>query len=136
MRVTKVMREYVEKQLDEKRYALGKEYRASYDARRKECSDLIKEKVKAFREEIDAILVSYDMDNPAIKREEDGYNPCEVIRFHDNYITNTNEVETHQAYDRKLRSRQKEMLNAFYLECDLGINKEEFLAAVAAMNFD
>ena len=50
MRVTKVMREYVENQLNEKRYALGKEYRASYDARRKECSDLIKEKVKAFRD--------------------------------------------------------------------------------------
>ena len=136
MRVTKVMREYVEKQLDEKRYALGREYRASYDARRKECSDLIKEKVKAFREEIDAILVSYDMNNPAIKREEYGYNPHEVISFHDNYITNTKEVEAQQTYDRKLYNRQKEMLNAFYLECDLGINKEEFLAAVAAMNFD
>lgn len=136
MRVTKVMREYVENQLNEKRYALGKEYRASYDARRKECSDLIKEKVKAFREEIDAILVSYDMNNPAIKREEYGYNPHEVISFHDGYITNTKEVEAHQAYDRKLYNRQKEMLNAFYLECDLGINKEEFLAAVAAMNFD
>lgn len=136
MRVTKVMREYVEKQLDEKRYALGKEYRASYEARRKECYNIIKEKVAIFREEIDAILVSYNMNDPSIIRKEQGYNTREVISFYDNYITNTKEVEAHQAYDRELRNRQKEMLNAFYLECDLGINKEEFLAAVAAMNFD
>lgn len=136
MRVTKVMREYVESQLNEKRYALNKEYRASYEARRRECLDIIRARVDEFRAEIDALLVVYNMDNPAIKREADGYNPNEVIRFFDGSVNNSKELEAHRKHEKELYDRQKEMLNAFYLECDLGINKEEFLAAVAAMNFD
>ena len=136
MRVTKVMREYVEKQLDEKRYALGKEYRASYDARRKECIAAVQNKIEACRAEVDEILRAYDMDIP---QEEDGrrdWSHREVVVFYSNHIHNSAEVNTHDKYERGLRERQKEMLNAFYLECDLGINKEEFLNAVAAMNFD
>ena len=136
MRVTKVMREYVEKQLDEKRYALGREYRASYDARRKECIAAVKNKVEACRAEVDEILRAYDMDIPQEENDRRGWSNREVVVFYDNHICNSVEVNTHSKYERGLRERQKEMLEAFYLECDLGINKEEFLAAVAAMNFD
>lgn len=136
MRVTKVMREYVEKQLDEKRYALGAENRKAYDMRRKECCDLIREKITACRMEVDEILRSYNMDTPTKEREEKGWTNREVVGFYDGHISNSAELEQQRKYERELRDRQKEMLNAFYLECDLGINKEEFLNAVAAMNFD
>ena len=136
MRVTKTMKEYVEKQLNEKRYALGAANRESYDARRKECVEIISTRVAEFRKEIDAILVSYNMDNPGLKRKKDDYNPREVIGFYEGYVTNAKEVDGHREYEQNLRDRQKEMLEAFYLECDLGLNKEEFLAAVAALNFD
>lgn len=133
MRVTKVMREYVEKQLDEKRYALGKQNRANYEARRKECVAAVKNKVEKCRAEVDEILRAYNMDIP---QEEGGWSHREVVAFYDGHIYNSSEVEAHGKYERGLSERQKEMLDAFYLECDLGINKEEFLAAVAAMNFD
>ena len=135
MRVTKVMREYVEKQLNEKRYALGKQNRASYEARRKECIAAVENKVEECRAEVDEILRAYNMDIP---QEEDdcGWSNSEVVAFYDSHIRNNSEVEAHDKYDNELHKRQKEMLDAFYLECDLGINKEEFLAAVAAMNFD
>ena len=136
MRVTRVMKEYVEKQVNEKRHALGVANRASYEARRKECVEIIRARVAEFRKEIDAILVSYNMDNPAVKREADGYNSREVISFYDGYVTNAKEVDGHRKYEQKLRDREREMLEAFYLECDLGINKEGFLSAVAALNFD
>ena len=136
MRVTKTMKEYVEKQLNEKRYALIKQNRASYDARRKECIAAVENKIETYRAEIDEILRAYNMDIP--KEEEDGrgWSNREVIVFYDAHIRNGDEVIAHDKYDNELRKRQKEMLEAFYLECDLGINKEEFLNAVAAMNFD
>ena len=136
MRVTKVMREYVEKQLDEKRYALGKQNRASYEARRKECIAAVKNKVEECRAEVDKILRAYNMDIPQEEDNSRGWSHREVVAFYDGHIRNNSEVEAHGKYERELRERQKEMLDAFYLECDLGINKEEFLAAVAAMNFD
>ena len=136
MRVTKVMREYVEKQLDEKRYALGKQNRASYEARRKECIAAVENKVEECRAEIDEILRAYNMDIPQEEDNSRGWSNREVVTFYDNRIRNNSEAEAHDKYDRRLRERQKEMLDAFYLECDLGINKKEFLAAVAAMNFD
>lgn len=136
MRVTKVMREYVEKQLDEKRYALGKQNRASYDARRKECIAAVKNKIEEYRVEVDEILRAYGMDIPQEEDDCRGWSNHEVVVFYDNHIRNSSEVEAHDKYANELRKRQKEMLDAFYLECDLGINKEEFLAAVAAMNFD
>ena len=136
MRVTKVMREYVEKQLDEKRYTLGKQNRASYDARREECIAAVKNKVEECRAEVDEILRAYNMDIPQEEDNSRGWSHREVVAFYDGHIRNNSEVEAHGKYERELRERQKEMLDAFYLECDLGINKKEFLAAVAAMNFD
>lgn len=136
MRVTKVMREYVEKQLDEKRYALGKQNRASYEARRKECIAAVKSRVEECRAEVDEILRVYNMDIPEEEDNCRGWSNREVVTFYDSRIHNSSEVEAHDKYANELRKRQKEMLDAFYLECDLGINKEEFLAAVAAMNFD
>ena len=136
MRVTRTMKEYVERQLHEKRYALGAANREGYEARQKECVAVIKARVVEFRKEIDAILESYNMDNPNVRREKEGYNPYEVINFCDGYVTNREEVDSHRAYERKLRDREKAMLESFYLECDLGVNKEEFLAMVAALNFD
>ena len=136
MRVTKVMREYVEKQLDEKRYALGKQNRASYEARRKECIAAVENKIEECRAEVDEILRAYNMDIP---QEEDncrGWSNREVVAFYDGHIHNSSETIAYDKYDNELRKRQKEMLDAFYLECDLGINKEEFFSAVAAMNFD
>lgn len=136
MRVTKVMREYVEKQLNEKRYALGKQNRASYDTRREECIAAVKNKVEECRAEVDEILRAYNMDIPQEEDDCRGWSNREVVVFYDNHIRNDSEAEAHDKYERGLRKRQEEMLDAFYLECDLGINKEEFLAAVAVMNFD
>lgn len=92
MRVTKTMKEYVEKQLNEKRYALIKQNRASYDTRRKECITAVENKIKTYRAEIDEILRAYNMDIP--KEEEDGrgWNNREVIVFYDAHIRNSDEV--------------------------------------------
>ena len=87
MRVTKVMREYVEKQLDEKRYALGKQNRASYEARRKECIAAVKNKVEECRAEVDEILRAYNMDIPQEEDDCRGWSHREVVAFYDLSIT-------------------------------------------------
>ena len=136
MRVTRVMKDYVEKEFDAKRLAANKEYRASYDARRKACLEEIKILVDEARDRCDEIMASYDMDIIEERRDGNGYYPYEVIRFYDQSVQNQKEYQAIREHEIKLRDYQKEALERFYLECDLGCDKEKFFEMVAALNFD
>ena len=136
MRVTKTMKNYVEKEFDEKRYAANKEYRADYEARRKACVAEIKQFIYEARDKADEILAKYGMDTMASKRDKSDYYSHEVIRFYDQCVQNNKEYQEIIDHERKLKEYQVEQLERFYLECDLGCDKEKFLAMVAALNFD
>ena len=136
MRVTKTMKNYVEKEFDEKRYAANKEYRADYDARRKACVEEIRQFVCEARDKADEILAKYGMDTIAGKRDKNNYYSREVISFYDQYVQNNKEYQEIIDHERKLREYQIEQLERFYLECDLGCDKEKFFEMVAALNFD
>ena len=136
MRVTKTMKNYVEKEFDEKRYAANKAYRADYDTRRKACVAEIKQFVCEARDKADEILAKYGMDTIASKRNSSDYYSREVINFSDSYVQNNKEYNEIVNHERKLCNYQKEALERFYLECDLGCDKEKFFEMVAALNFD
>lgn len=137
MRVTRVMKTYVEKEFDAKRQEAEKQFSAAYDARRKACVEEVREAVKSFRDVVDEILEKHGMDTVASKRaEKTVYYHDEVIGFSDHYIQNKVEEKAIYAYQRKLRDYQQERLERFYLECDLGCDKEEFFKMVEALNFD
>lgn len=130
------MKDYVEKEFDAKRYAANKEYRADYDARRKACLEEIREFVCEARDKADEILAKYGMDTIASKRDKNNYYSREVISFYDQYVQNNKEYQEIIDHERKLREYQIEQLERFYLECDLGCDKEKFFEMVAALNFD
>ena len=136
MRVTKTMKNYVEKEFDAKRLAADKEYRASYDGRRKACLEEIKKLVNEARGRCDEILASYGMDVIKSHRDDSGYSTNEVIRYYDQSIQNQKEYQEIRDHEHKLYQYQKEALEQFYLECDLGCDKERFFEMVAALNFD
>lgn len=136
MRVTRVMKDYVEKEFDAKRLAVNKEYRASYDERRKACLEEIKKLVEEARGRCNEILASYDMDTVKERRDNSGYRFREVINYCDQYVQNQKEYQAICDHERKLYQYQKEALERFYLECDLGCDKEKFFEMVAALNFD
>lgn len=136
MRVTKTMKNYVEKEFDEKRLAANKEYRADYEARRRACLEEMRLFIKEARDQADEILAKYGMDTIADKRNKSNFYSREVIVLYDQYIQNDKEYEAIRDHESKLYAYQKERLEQFYLECDLGCDKEQFLAMVAALNFD
>ena len=136
MRVTRVMKDYVEKEFDAKRLAANKEYRASYDERRRACLEEIKKLVDEARCRCDEILAKYGMDIIEGKRDNAGYYGNEVIRYYDQCVQNQKEWQAIRDHEHKLYQYQKEALERFYLECDLGCDKEKFFEMVAALNFD
>ena len=136
MRVTRVMKDYVEKQMDEKRLAANKEYRASYEARRKACLAEIRALVDETRRVTDKILAQYGMDTIEGRRDSNGYYSNEVIRYYDQCVHNQKEFEKIRDHERKLYDYQKEALERFYLECDLGCDREKFFAMVEELGFE
>lgn len=136
MRVTRVMKDYVEKEFDAKRLAANEEYRATYEERRKACLEEIKKLVDEARRHCDEIMANYGMDIIEGRRDSSGYYSHEVIRYYDQCVQNQKERQAIRDHEQKLYQYQKEALERFYLECDLGCDKEKFFEMVAALNFD
>lgn len=137
MRVTKTMKNYVEKEFEKKRYAANAEYRKAYYERQDACSKELYALLDELREKSEAILAKYNMDSIKEKRENsDGYFSREIFQLYDQYIQNNEEAEDIRKHERKMLEYQRERLERFYLECDLGCDKEQFFAMVEALNFD
>ena len=137
MRVTKAMKEYVEENLDKKRQEKNKEFRAAYDERKKKACEEIEALLPELYDKIDNILIKYDMDliNQS-KYESQGRMAEEVIRgIYDSYIRNQKEFDEIRNFEHENYMKQEEMIKRFILECDLGIDKEEFFKKVEEMSF-
>ena len=62
MKITKVIREFMEETLSAKRVAANNEARADYDARRKACIEEIEVLRQSMRDPVENILRKYGMD--------------------------------------------------------------------------
>lgn len=137
MRVTKTMKNYVEKEFEKKRYAANAEYRKAYYERQNACSEELNALLDELREKSEAILAKYNMDSIKEKREKaNGYFSKEIFQLYDQYIQNNEEAEDIRKHEKKMIEYQRERLERFYLECDLGCDKDSFFEMVAALNFD
>lgn len=137
MRVTKAMKDFVEESLNEKRQEKNKEFRAAYDERKNKACEEIEALLSGLYEKIDNILIKYDMDliNQS-KYESEGRMSEEIIGgIHDRYIKNQKEFDAIHDFESKNYKKQEEMIKRFILECDLGIDKEEFFKKVEEMSF-
>ena len=130
MKMTKVIREYMEETLSAKRVEMNKEARADYDARRKACIDELEALRESMREPIENILRKYDMD-----MEYGSYKPGpmfdEIWYMHDSSIQNQNELTAIREKERERMETQKTAIRDIELEMALGGDKKKFMEMLA-----
>ena len=130
MKMTKVIREYMEETLSAKRVEMNKEARADYDARRKACIDELNALRESMREPVENILRKYDMD-----MEYGSYNPKpmfdEIWYMYDSSIQNQNELTAIREKERERMETQKTAIRDIELEMALGGDKKKFMEMLA-----
>lgn len=123
MKITKVIREFMEETLSEKRVAANKEARADYDARRKACIEEIEVLRESVREPVENILRKYDMDMEYARKPMFD----EIWYMRDSSIQNQKEVTDIREKERNRMDTQKQAIRDIELEMALGGNKEKFM---------
>ena len=130
MKMTKVIREYMEETLSAKRVEMNKEARADYDARRKACIDELNALRESMREPVENILRKYGMD-----MEYGSYNPKpmfdEIWYMHDSSIQNQTELTAIRKKEQGRMETQKTAMRDIELEMALGGDKAKFMEMLA-----
>lgn len=126
MKITKVIREYMEETLSAKRIEANKEARADYDARRKACIEEIEALRESMREPVENILRKYGMD-----MEYGSYNPTsmfdEIWYMRSTSIQNQDELTTIREKEQSRMETQKLAIRDIELEMALGGDKAKFM---------
>lgn len=127
MKMTKVIREYMEETLSAKRRKVDKEARADYDARRKACIEEIEALRESMLEPIENILRKYGMDmeykwscNPVPMFDE-------ILPMRDGSIQNQTELTAIREKERGRMETQKKAMHDIELEMALGGDKAKFM---------
>ena len=131
MKMTKVIREYMEETLSAKRVEMNKEARADYDARRKACIEEIEALRESMREPIENILRKYNMDVE--------YKWCSDVRsmfdevwdINDGRIQNQNDLAVIREKESKRAENQRKAMHDIELEMALGGDKAKFMEMLA-----
>lgn len=127
MKITKVIREYMEEVLNAKRLEANKNARADYDARRKACIEEIKTLRESMREPVENILRKYGMDTKYISTYYPKSMFDEVWDMHNGSIQNQNELGSIYENERNRMETQKKATRDIELEMALGGNKAKFM---------
>lgn len=131
MRLTKVLKEFVEEQLNEARYKANKEARAEYEERKKTCEEAIKLYLATeVNPHIEALLANYSMDLTASRWGEAGPAPEVILPLYSSGILNKEESIALDNAERARKKKQDELMKQFTLDCELGVDKENFYEEV------
>lgn len=126
MKMTKVIREYMEETLFAKCLKANRETRADYDARRKACIEEIEALRESMREPVENILRKYGMD-----MEYGSYDPKpmfdEIWYMRDSSIQNQTELTAIREKERGRMETQKKAMRDIELEMALGGDKAKFM---------
>lgn len=123
MKITKIIREFMEETLSEKRVAANKEARANYDARRKACMEEIEVLRESMREPVENILRKYDMDMEYARKPMFD----EVWYVCNSNIQNQKELAIIRKKETERAETVKKAIHDIELEMALGGNKEKFM---------
>ena len=131
MKMTKVIREYMEEVLDTKRCEANKDTRADYDARRKACIEEIEALHESLREPVENILRKYDMDTEY--KWFSNANPMfdEMWKMNKGLIQNQTELDAIRAKECDRMEVQKKAIRDIELEMALGGDKAKFMEMLA-----
>ena len=136
MKLTKILREKTEKELSSARYEADKKARADYEARRKNAEAEIEEVIARITPEVVAILDKYGMDSKyatVATVEEAGGKGWQdsIVKVFDRMICNDEEYKKLREDETARYNKQKQLIEDFAIQCELGVEKENFFEALA-----
>lgn len=133
MKITKVIREFMEETLTAKRLEANKKSRAEYDARRKACIEEIEVLRESMREPVENILRKYDMDTIDLPNYDPKHIFDEIWYMRETSIQNQKELYDIRAKERNRMETQKQAMRDIELEMALGGDKEKFMKMLSSV---
>ena len=127
MKITKVIREYMEETLSAKRLEANKKGRANYDARRKACLEELEALRESMREPVENILRKYGMGTEYKWYSDMRQTFDDVWEMNENRIQNENELAVIRDKETKRAETQKKAIRDIELEMALGGDKAKFM---------
>lgn len=131
MKMTKVIREYMEETLSAKRIEANKKSRADYDARRKACIEEIEALRESIREPVENILRKYGMGTEYKWYSDVRQTFDDVWEMNENRIQNENELTAIREKEQERMETQKTAIRDIELEMALGGDKAKFMEMLA-----
>lgn len=136
MRITKVIRDYMEEVLSKKRLEVNNNERAEYDARRKECKEELGKLLTTINEDAIRILRKYGMDEEVKVYGDMKSTPEAIFNFNPLYVKNAGEEKVFETNAHNRYETQKEEMKRIELEAALGADKDAFMAMLEAVTFE
>lgn len=133
MKITKVIREYMEEVLNAKRNEANKEARADYDARRKACIEEIEVLRESMREPVENVLRKYNMDTIDLPNYDPKHIFDEIWYMRDTSIQNQKELYDIRTKERNRMETQKQAMRDIELEMALGGDKGKFMKMLSSV---
>lgn len=131
MKMTKVIREYMDETLSAKRVEMNKKARANYDARRKACIEELEALRESMREPVENILRKYGMGTEYKWYSNMRQTFDDVWEMNENRIQNENELAVIRDKETKRAETQKTAMRDIELEMALGGDKAKFMEMLA-----
>lgn len=133
MKLTKILREKTEKELDKARQEANKKAKADYEARRKNALVEIEALIDGITPAVVAILEKYGMDSQYAthKTAEANGSYNSIIYLHDREIRNNEEAKKLRDDENARYKKQQQLIEDFAIECELGVEKANFFDALA-----
>ena len=136
MRITKVIRDYMEEVLSKKRLEVNNNERAEYDARCEKCKEELGKLLTTINEDALHILRKYDMDREIKVYGNMKSAPEAIFSFNPMYVKNAEEEKTFETNAYNRYKNQKEEMKRIELEAALGADKDAFMAMLEAVTFE
>lgn len=137
MKFNKVIREYMEKVLNEKRVVADKAdpETIAYTTRRKAAQAEVQTIIERARNEVQEVLDRYSMDLTSTCFGEVVPASCAMVKFLDQYVKNSKEVQAQRDRERERYQKQVDKMTDIELECALGADKAKFMEMLESVEF-
>lgn len=127
MKLTKILKDKIKKEMSIARQEANKKARADYDNRREKAKEELTELVKRITPEAVAILEKYRMDTQDVSEFTNGNYRDKIISCNKYYIENKKEAKALCDAECERSQKENELIEEFFLECELGVEKSNFL---------
>ena len=137
MKFTKVIRNYMEKVLNEKRHAVNDAdpETQAYLNRKKHAENEIQAIVDEARYKVREVLDRYGMDMEIRRYSSMEDTSKAIVSFYNQYVMNEKEAKAQSEREKARYKHQENIMEQIELDCALGADKEAFMAMLDKATF-